>query len=170
MDKPQRRSVRFAGFDYQSHGAYFITVCTIHHRPFFGRIENDAMQPNWVGKIVEREWLRVAQLRSEIALDEYVVMPNHFHAIVIIRPDMACRVGTKPAFGKPQSKSLAMVIGGFKSAVTRHINARRAARNLSPVVVWQGRFYDRIIRDETELLNTRRYIIENPQNWQNDQP
>lgn len=84
VDKPQRRTVRYDGYDYTLHGAYFITICVDKHRPFFGRIDNDHVQLNWVGKIVEREWLRIAQLRDNVALDEYIVMPNHFHAVVLI--------------------------------------------------------------------------------------
>ncbi len=196
--KPNRHSVRFRGYDYTQGGAYFITVCTDHHRPFFGAIENSLMKPNWVGHIVEREWLRTTELRPEIALDEYVVMPNHFHAIVLITSQTI--VGTQraasvvPSSAAPSSanlhdrtqhaaslqadgvggatennvaaRSLSAVVRAFKSAVTRQVNIKR---NDSPVVVWQKRFHDRIIRNEKELLDTRRYIIENPQNWRKDE-
>ena len=130
------------------------------------------MKPNWVGAIVEREWLRVGELRDNVFLDEFVVMPNHFHAIVLITsPDKSTSATPfeQPTFGKPQSKSLATIVGGFKSAVTRAINAERATRNQSSVVVWQKRFHDRIIRNEKELLDTRRYIIQNPMNWRKDE-
>ena len=160
--KPNRHSVRFRGYDYAQHGAYFITVCIDHHRPFFGSIENDEMKPNWVGHIVEREWLRVAELRDNVFLDEYIVMPNHFHAIVLITSPVGTQLaaslrlrdvgGATPNNVAPDS--LSAIVRDFKSAVTRHINAHRATQNQSPVVVWQKRFHDRIIRDETELLNT----------------
>jgi len=68
-----------------------------------------------------------------------------------------------PTVAGAASKSLGAIIGGFKSAVTRRINSERAAKNLSPVVVWQRSFYERVIRDENELMETRRYILENPQ-------
>jgi REP element-mobilizing transposase RayT len=195
MDKPNRHSARFRGFDYSACGAYFITICTNHHRPFFGVIENGMVKPNWVGTIVEREWIRTTAIRPEIALDEFVVMPNHFHAIISITPP---NVGTQRAASAdftPDSsddrtqhaaslrkngvggatennvtaRSLSAVVRAFKSAVTRAVNQHRATRNQSPVVVWQSRFHDRIIRDETELLNTRRYIVENPINWHEDE-
>ena len=177
--KPNRHSVRFRGYDYAQHGAYFITVCIDHHRPFFGSIENDEMKPNWVGHIVEREWLRVAELRDNVFLDEYIVMPNHFHAIVLItspvgtqlaasvvpssenlhdRTQQAASLRLRDVGGATPNNvapgSLSAIVRGFKSAVSRAVNAERATRNQSPVVVWQKRFYDRVIRNETELLNT----------------
>jgi len=74
-----------------------------------------------------------------------------------------------PAFGKPQRGSLGTIIGSFKSAVTGKINGHRAARHLAPVHVWQRNYYERIIRDEKELNDTRRYIIENPFHWDSDE-
>ena len=184
--KPQRHSVRFRGYDYSACGAYFVTLCAERHRPFFGAIENDAMKSNWVGHIVEREWLRTADIRPEIELDEYVVMPNHFHAIVLITPNPVGAHGCVPSYESAvpfdeteqrahsrvplrRPRSLSSLMAQYKAAVTRAVNAERATRNLSPVSVWQRSFHDRIIRDETELLDTRRYIIQNPQNWRKDE-
>jgi REP element-mobilizing transposase RayT len=188
--KQHRRSIRLAGYDYREAGAYFVTVCAARKRPVFGRIENGVMHPNVYGRIVIEEWERMAELRQDIALDEWVVMPNHFHAIIC--RGMACHAQNDaqndaqntnqnhalitdegmashaPTFGRPQSGSLAMVIGGFKGGVTRRINAYRTERGLAPVVVWQRNYYERIIRDETELNHTRRYLIEIPQNWDSD--
>ena len=190
-----RHSARFRGYDYAQHGAYFITVCADHHRPFFGTIENDQMKPNWVAHIVEREWLRMGELRDNVFLDEFVVMPNHFHAILIIttppvgtqlaasghassqtteqRTQQAASLRLRDVGGATPNNvapdSLSAIVRGFKSAVSRAVNAERATRNQSPVVVWQKRFHDRVIRNEKELLDTRRYIIENPQNWRKDE-
>ncbi len=192
INQPQRRTVRYDGCNYTLQGAYFITVCADKHRPFFGHIENDQMQLNWVGAFVEREWSRVAGLRDNVMLDEYVVMPNHFHAIVLITtpPVVGTQISASASLASELASSqehwtqeqrtqeqrtqksaslrskgatlsnvapgsLSAIVRDFKANVTRSVNARRATRNQSPVKVWQGRFYDRIIRDETELLNTR---------------
>jgi hypothetical protein len=72
-------------------------------------------------------------------------------------------------FGGSQSGSLGTIIGQFKMRVTQAINTHRTARGLSPVRVWQRNYYERIVRDETELNDTRRYIIENSIHWATDE-
>jgi REP element-mobilizing transposase RayT len=83
----RRQSIRLKGYDYTSAGAYFITICTHCHLYLFGKIGDGEMQLNDVGKIVAVEWLQTAAIRNEIELDEWVVMPNHFHGILFIRSD-----------------------------------------------------------------------------------
>lgn len=183
-NKHHRRSVRLSYFDYGTAGAYFVTVCAAHMQPVFGRIEGESVRLHPYGRIVAEQWERTAELRSEIALDEVVVMPNHFHAIVWIKGDpdpvgarlASPRTHHAPAPGEASlaptgatPKSLGAIVGGFKSAVSRHINLHRLERNLPPVLVWQRSFYERVIRDEKERLATRRYIIENPLNWERDE-
>ena len=170
-----RRSTRLAGYDYRESGAYFVTVCAAHKRPVFGHIENGAMRCNPYGSIVIEEWARTETLRANVVLDEFVVMPNHFHAIVIFKHNGDTNVGAQRAAplqgatpNNVAAQSLGAVVCAFKSAVTRRINAHRSERGLAPVVVWQRNYYERIIRDETELNQTRRYIFENPQNWDTD--
>lgn len=180
-NKHHRRSVRLPHFDYGSAGAYFVTVCAAQKRPVFGQIEQREMRPNAYGMIAAEEWQRLAAIRPEIAIDEFVVMPNHFHAIFWItrEPNVGVRLASpKFLFHKPGDasiaptgtapKSLGAVIGGFKSGVTCKINRYRAERNLPPVKVWQRSFHDRIIRDEKELIAIRKYIIENPLHWDTD--
>ena len=181
-----RRSIRLAGYDYRSAGAYFVSVCAARQQPVFGTLEHGEIRLNPYGQIVATEWKRMAELRAQVVLDEWIVMPNHFHGILFLCRGMACyaqdvmldvdeRVNDEgmashaPTFGRPQSGSLAMVIAGFKSAVTRRINLHRAEQGRAPVVVWQRNYHERIIRDERELNQIRRYIIENPQNWAIDE-
>lgn len=75
-------SNRLSGWDYSNEGAYFLTLCTCHRECLFGEIINHDMVLNDYGAIVQREWIYSAQLRPEILLDSYVIMPNHFHTIV----------------------------------------------------------------------------------------
>jgi REP element-mobilizing transposase RayT len=188
-EKHHRRSVRLKGYDYAQGGAYFVTICAAHKRPVFGRLENGAVRLHPYGRIVIEEWERTAILRPHVVLDEFIVMPDHFHAIIVLDNPcrgMACHAqnaapernpdndtiqqgGTDqgmarhaPTFGQPQARALSTIMGTFKSAVTRRINTLRAERGLSSAVVWQRGFHDHIIRDENELNATRRYIIENP--------
>ena len=77
-------STRLAGWDYSSDGWYFVTICTKDREGFFGNIENKTMVLNEIGKIVAEEWQKTETIRKNIALDEWVVMPNHVHGIVVI--------------------------------------------------------------------------------------
>lgn len=82
--KPNRQSIRLKGYDYSAEGAYFITMVCKDRLHWFGEIVDGEMQLSDAGKIAEEEWLRGAELRSEITLDACVIMPNHVHGIVVI--------------------------------------------------------------------------------------
>lgn len=83
-NRHQRRSIRLPGWEYAADGAYFVTICTRHHALLFGEIVGETMHLNALGKIVREEWLKSAQIRQEITLDRFVIMPNHMHSIVFI--------------------------------------------------------------------------------------
>ena len=130
------------------------------------------MNPSEIGKIVEREWLKTFDMRPDMNLwmGEFVVMPNHFHAIIGIgenqynaqcKDPMHC-VSTKTNHFAPQSKNLASIVRGFKSSVT--FTARKIIQDFS----WQTRFYEHIIRNNKSFQKISDYIINNPANWQED--
>jgi REP element-mobilizing transposase RayT len=77
-------SARAQWWDYRRAGAYFITICTQNRVHYFGEIENGQMRLSEIGKIAETEWLKTFELRPDMNLyqGEFVVMPNHFHAII----------------------------------------------------------------------------------------
>jgi REP element-mobilizing transposase RayT len=81
----RRRSIRLAGYDYAQAGAYFLTVCTFKRECLFGEVVAGSMVLNPAGYVVAEEWVKTAAIRAEIELDEWVVMPNHIHGIVMIR-------------------------------------------------------------------------------------
>jgi putative transposase len=84
-----RKSIRFSGYDYSEPGGYFITISTFQHIELFGKIIGQAMQLNPFGIIVQEEWLHTPEIRLGITLDEFVFMPDHMHAIVLINdPDV----------------------------------------------------------------------------------
>ena len=79
-----RRSIRLRDYDYSQSGAYFVTICTWDRECLFGEIVDEVMVLNDVGNIARDEWLKTAEVREEIDLDEFVVMPNHVHGIIMI--------------------------------------------------------------------------------------
>lgn len=83
-DKHHRRSIRLKGYDYSSAGAYFITLCTHQRNCLFGAIADGEMHLNELGQIVADEWLKTLKIRPDFDLDEWIVMPNHIHGIVVI--------------------------------------------------------------------------------------
>lgn len=191
MDKFQGKyripSARASWWNYGDHAGYFITIVTHHRKHYFGEIEWDngplngpptsprhVFIPTPIGQTVASEWLKTVSLRPDmnLTLDEWVVMPNHFHAIlwignnvynrdtIVETPGMAS-LRRANAFG-PQSKNLASVLRGFKSAVT----AQALDHHLE--FGWQERYYDHIIRTEASYRNIQHYIIQNVQNWHTD--
>ncbi len=157
-----RHSLRLKDYDYSSAGAYFITICTQNRECLFGKIINGEVVLNKNGEIVRNEWLRTPEIRHEIGLDEYVVMPNHFHMVVLID---GCR-GDRPVAptntSGPKPESIGAFIAGFKSIIAKHINK---IRQTSGIPVWQRNYYEHVIRDESELREIRQYILTNPLKW-----
>ncbi|MGM0656806.1 MAG: transposase, partial [Thermodesulfobacteriota bacterium] len=162
-------SARLQNWDYGWNAAYFITICTHNRECYFGEIDNvknrrDAMhcvstimRLSEIGKIVESEWIKTPQIRPgmNLQLGAFVVMPNHFHAIIMIGGNQYNRergverrgggcTGDTPSPKNPfcpQSKNLPSILRGFKSSVTKQ------ARPINPDFAWQPRFHDHIIRD-----------------------
>jgi REP element-mobilizing transposase RayT len=118
-----RRSIRLKGYDYSQQGLYFITLCCQNRACLFGEVKDGQMILNDAGKIVEEEWLKTPQIRQNTELGEFVVMPNHFHAILEIK---YCVEGvlqyapTENKFKSP-SQTIGAIIRGFKGATTKRI-------------------------------------------------
>ena len=170
-----RRSIRLPDYDYTAAGVYFVTICTYGRECLFGEVVEGEIRLNDFGVIVREEWERSAEMRAELSIDAYVVMPNHFHGIVFIdvgahgvRPgQMAERVGWAHGRAPLRSpKSLGSLIAGFKSAATKHINL---LRNTPGDPVWQRNYYERVIRDDRELAAIREYLAANPTKWDDDE-
>jgi len=161
-EKHRRRSVRLRGYDYSQPGAYFVTICSWLRGSIFGDIVNGKIQLNEIGVVVEREWLNTIHVRQNIDLDQFVVMPNHVHVIVIInRKGVLQYAPTKDALRSP-SQTLGAIIRGYKSTTTKQININRDTPDRS---VWQRNYYEHVIRNEFELNNIRKYIRDNPVRW-----
>lgn len=142
-DKHHRRSIRLRGYDYAQTGAYFVTICTYQRECLFGDVRGGRMECNAHAQIVHEEWAQSAQLRREITVDAFVVMPNHVHGIVIIDANNR----TSPSVGAtgrsplqkpgPAPKSLGSFIAGFKAATTKRINQRRGTPGMP---LWQRNY------------------------------
>jgi REP element-mobilizing transposase RayT len=175
-EKHHRRSIRLRNYDYSQPGAYFVTICTYQKQSWFGEIKNGQIYLNQLGKIVADEWLKTCKIRPNFKLDEWVIMPNHFHGIVIINDysgddqslgarDAPLDLGARDAPLQQKPNSLSSCIAGFKSAVTKRINL---LRQNTDTPIWQRNYYESILRDEKYLAVVREYIINNPKNWTND--
>jgi len=84
LDIRHRRSIRLQGYDHSQAGAYFVTRCAQHRERLFGEIVNGEMRFNEAGEMVADDWMKTVEIHDEIELDQWVVMPNHFHAILVI--------------------------------------------------------------------------------------
>jgi putative transposase len=168
IESKKRRSIRLKEYSYTQPRAYFVTVCTKNKQCIFGKIYNEEMKLSNKGEIVKREWLKTAVLRCYVRLDQFVVMPNHFHAILWIEKDNRGTARCAPTisrFGNLPSESLSSIIRAFKAAVTKNINILCKTSGLS---IWQRNYYEHVIRDESALNRIRQYIINNPCIWELD--
>ena len=149
-----RRSIRLQGFDYSQAGAYFITICT-HNRALF-------LQAERVQEVVRSAWHDLPVRFPSVVLDEFVIMPNHVHGIIMLMGAASGAPTDRAASGAP---TLGRVVRAFKSVSA--ITANEAlGRSGQPF--WQRNYYEHVIRDEEELNVVRRYVRENPLRWSDD--
>ncbi len=166
-NKYRIESARLKGWDYRNPGYYFVTICTKGRIPYFGKVEGDDVRLSAIGEIAAQCWAENPQHHQGIELDEWVIMPNHAHGIIVIVDRVAvvetlqCNVSTMQTIS-PKTGSLSVAVRSFKSAVSKL--AHKAGHEFG----WQERYWDRIIRDEKELNRIRNYIRANPSNWEND--
>lgn len=176
-----RSSIRLKGYDYSQEGLYFVTICVHNMECIFGEIKNTPlvgagsarpyetsnlipqMHLNNYGKIVEQCYLGLEQKYPNIQCGEYVIMPNHFHAIIAIgssiKEDGICdNWAGKP---RPYNVTLGRIIGYFKYQSTKLID-------LHDQILWQRNYYEHIIRNEISYNNIYWYIMNNPQKWEED--
>ena len=177
-----RGTVRIQGHDYSESGEYFVTMCTFQMRCLFGEIKNGQIRLNPFGQVVEEEWLKTSCLRSDVKLDEFVIMPNHVHGIVKFRDfqaeqKLACdpfkRTAVRPYAEHVSSPlrcppgSLGSMVKGFKSACQRRINLLGQTPGK---LVWRRNYHEHIIRDDQDLDDVREYIQANPLRWKQEHP
>jgi putative transposase len=204
QNKYRIKSTRHPLWDYGNSAAYFITICTKNREHYFGRVIDGIFEYTTIGNIVKEQWEVTPDIRLDmnLTLGAFVVMPNHFHGIIMIGGNkyngddddgggnddddegdddggggdvgdgdddggedakhcVSTAAEIRNQFGT-QSKNLASIIRGFKSAVTK--NARLIDGNFG----WQNSYHDHIIRNEKSLQRISNYIINNPELWKED--
>ena len=152
----KRKQLRLKQYNYANSGLYFITICGQNRIKYFGEIVDMELKLNQAGRMIEHLWLDIPKRFDSIELREYIIMPNHFHAIVEISPQSPVSLGE--------------VIGAFKSLTT---NAYiKGVRNINWLPfdkrLWQRNYYEHVIRDEVSHCFIAEYIENNPLKWKED--
>ena len=182
MFKSRYNSLRYDGRDYSLPGKYFITICTERKVEWFGFFVNGILHMSEIGHIAFRMWYEIPVHFPFIGLDAFVLMPDHIHGIIIInrsietslvralhatpvpQNDVVSIKNDTMSSISPKPGSLSVVVRSFKSAVSKY--AHRVDNDFS----WQTGFYDTIICTNGQLKRIRKYIIDNPQNWNKNTP
>jgi REP element-mobilizing transposase RayT len=156
----QRKHIRLREFDYSSPNAYFITVCVKNFEPLLGWVKNGICGLSEIGNDVALRLQTIPVLNPNIILDEFIVMPNHFHAILIITKNDGNYIGNQ--FQKPRSGSVSIIINAVKGATSKWCRLHNYKFE------WQPKFHDHVIRNAEEYQVIKNYISNNPSNWQTD--
>ncbi len=191
-DVHHRRSIRLKGYDYTQAGAYFVTICTQGRENLFGEIGNGEMELNPAGRMVTAYWMDLPKRFSEVKTDEFIVMPNHFHGIIVLvgADRRVCPGGVDgPAkleknVDKQELKQggdgleqgghigppLPKILQWFKTMTTNEYLRNVKNQNWPPFSgrLWQRNYYEHIIRNDEALNKIREYIIQNPARWEYD--
>lgn len=172
-NKYRAESIRLKGYDYSQPGIYFVTICCDQKQHYFGEIKHQLMALSPIGQIAQQCWLAIPNHYPNIALDEYVVMPNHVHGLIKINYH-DCHVeaqnfaplriadGSQNKF-RVIPQSIGAIIRGYKIGVTKWCR-----NNNFKYFLWQRNYYEHIVRDEIELFRIQQYIKNNPKQWEGD--
>jgi putative transposase len=177
----RRKQIRLKEYDYSQPGVYYVTMCTKDRVHFFGEVVDGRMNENDLAAIAQSCWNELPEQYPIVQLDQFVIMPNHVHGIIILMDDMVGATSRRPDMGadsrlrnigrstvgsrhdstlQRETNTLGDIVGSFKSAVTRRINELSGTPGAR---VWQRGYYDHIIRDDKSLNRIRNYIATNPQ-------
>lgn len=141
---PARKKIRLNEYDYSNEGMYFITICTKNRLELLGKIEKENMILTDDGRIVKKYINQMFQKYNNIRIDEYVIMPNHIHMIIVIN--------------NKNEITIPRIIKQFKMVVSKNIGYS----------IWQKSFYEHIIRKEKDYYFIKEYIQNNIINWKKD--
>ncbi len=164
----QRRSIRLKDYNYSQAGAYFVTLCTWERKCIFGRIVEGVMQLNPLGIIVQDCWNDLRHHFPDVEFEVFVVMPNHFHGIIVIKTDIVGAIHELPLHENKLARRrmlLPKIIGRFKMISAKRMNE---VRGTPGVPVWQRNYYEHVIRDEKSFGRIQEYIQTNVLRWEMD--
>jgi len=164
-------SIRLQQWNYASPAMYFVTICTKDRKCCLCEINDGWIYLTEIGKVVFKYWLEIPKHFNNVELDDWIIMPNHLHGILVLKDDKdfnkcrdtTCHVSTGRKFGYMAPKSLSSIIQAFKASVKRECN-----KNDLSHFQWQRNYYEHIIRDEDDYGRIKEYIALNPINWQTD--
>lgn len=166
----RKNSLRLAGYQYDTAGAYFITLVAHRRRREFSRIVDANVVLLRLGELIHGEWLATPSIRDYVFVHEdyFVVMPDHVHGVIwlldspaLTLPRRATSITSSTSCGCTPD-SISSIIGGIKSKVTRRW---REETGNSHAIVWQRSFYESIVRSNDHLRRIRGYIKANPKKW-----
>ena len=179
-----RRSIRIADYDYSTTGVYFVTICIQNRICLFGKTEGGEIQLNEAGYMVHKIWNELPEKYPGVEIDEFIVMQNHIHGIVVLNvgagpcacPDSnkgqpkvegQAKVKGQPRGVAPTRLSLPDVVHRYKSFTTSEYRIGVEQLNWIPFPgkLWHRNYYEHVIRNEKELNQTREYISNNPLQW-----
>lgn len=180
-------------WNYSNSGHYFITMVTQNRECNLGEIVDGKMILSDFGKIIKTEWHKSFEIRDELFLDKFIIMPNHLHAIVVLKKNNETPNGfidsyvethgraslpsiqqspKQPFIRKP--KSISSFVAGFKSAINTKIDDYIDENNLGIPKYnrnnhfFQHNYHDHIIRNEKSHQTISEYILKNPLKWNDD--
>ncbi|MBI5415075.1 transposase [Candidatus Peregrinibacteria bacterium] len=135
-----RRSIRLKGYDYSQPGYYFITICTKNRECVFGEIFQQHMRLSALGKIVDYEWRHISNRYSNVILNEFIVMPNHIHGIIIISDEFFVGISEEivgTTFAVAQCNSIVQNnnMTGARSISSLILNERAGARPAPTITI-----------------------------------
>jgi putative transposase len=174
--KQRRRAIRLRDYDYKQAGAYFVTICTQQRACLFGVMRDGKMWLNDAGRMIEQWWFELNRKFPMVEADEFVIMPNHFHGVVVIT-DISVgadlRVGPVPENRHPAEQGahagapLQTIIQWFKTMTTNEYirGVKTASWPSFNGRLWQRNYYEHVIRDDKSLNRIRQYILDNPSHW-----
>ena len=181
-DLNNRRSIRLKEYDYSHPGAYFVTICTRDRECLLGQIENADVVLSEAGKIAQSVWTRLPSRFPSVTLDEYVIMPNHIHGIILvgaqfIAPDsrggMENRVYTLGDIVRTYKATVTRIVRLRNNSATDRDSMKAGVMNHAPTGTtqfgWQRNYYEHVIRNEDDLADVREYIVGNPALWDKDE-
>lgn len=141
---PSRKRIRLQYYDYSEENMYFITICIKDRLEILGKIIEENIKLTKEGNIVKENINRIQKIYKNVIIDEYVIMPNHIHILLLIN--------------YKSNATISKIIKHFKTNITREIEYS----------IWQKSFYEHVIRNEREYLQIKEYIKNNVINWRKD--
>jgi putative transposase len=157
-DRYRIPSARLTSWDYRWAGVYSVTICTHPRICWFGEIVDGQVALSPEGRVVAEEWTKIPRICPYAILDEWIVMPDHMHGILVFQGGPTKK---QEDTSRLLPQSLGSVVGQFKSKATKRIRMDLKR----PVFSWEPRFHDTILREPADLERMRAYIRENPTRW-----